>query len=171
MITSPLKYLGNMQSLANDFLVLMRSNTQYECFYDLFCGSASISLIAIENNLAKKYILNDAYSPNINYWQQVANKPTSLIDIYLSLINQLSAMRTVALQENFYQDQQNKFNEKTLSPQREAATFAFLLNHAMNGIPYLSFNKLSCKFAAAEISTDPLGEIFAARVMGVNRLF
>jgi site-specific DNA-adenine methylase len=143
-IIIPLKYFGNRQNLTDDLFTLINKkggNRKYSVFYDLFSGSGSIGLKAIQLDIAERYVINDTYSALKGFWECVRDekKVFLLIDDYKKIKQSLVSDNKI--QKNHYEALQNEFNEThhgMCQNFTSSAQFAFLINHAENGMPHFS---------------------------------
>jgi site-specific DNA-adenine methylase len=159
---SPIQYLGQIQPpVAKIIFDLIGTGKKYSYFYDLCAGSASMTLLAIENNLADSYVINDAYPPLSDLWRQIYYYPNQLIAEYKNLLTQLKKKKNFIEETMFVKQVQQAFNHSR-TPQ--PAHFAFLLNYTKDGMVYFSNGKLQCEFSPAE-------DFFAERVMKTHALF
>jgi amino acid adenylation domain-containing protein len=175
---SPLAYFGNRGDQKKDIFNLVQDYSQsqrgkqYDCCYDFFSGSGSMSFWAIENDLAKRYVINDVFAPLAAFWQEVKESPEELIKEYSLLLEQYEKADNKivyfsALQGNF---NQNAFKTKS----QYAAAFAFLINHAEHGVPLLTSRNgkqlLECQLTQEPGRLKIDGE-FAESVKSIHDLF
>ena len=159
MIKSPLAYFGNRGELQEDIFHLIEQHknqkaAKFRRCYDLFAGSASMSLQAIALNLADEYIINDVYGALAHFWEQVKAEPKALIAAY----RQIKAPFDCHVDKpSAYQEIQARFNEKRFENAAEqAALFAVIINHAKGGQPLLdqTGQRLSCEYAAGHSQAE-----------------
>jgi len=180
----PLAYFGNRGLAQADFFALIlqlkqQRNKKFRCCYDLFSGSASISLYAMQEDIAERYVINDCFRPLAIFWKTVRDQPAELIQAYNNILKNYSDLECMAA-ENYYQQLQLKFNQlnaaKILADKQSeyAAQFAFIINHANHGMPLFSGQDqqqiLQCELitTAGKLAID---EDFAEAVQQVHKLF
>jgi site-specific DNA-adenine methylase len=142
MANSPIRYLGNIhQQVAAKVFACLPADKKFQCFYDLFAGSASMTLIAIKNNLAERYVVNDAYQPLQALWRAIATDPQTLLSNYQDYQQKLLRADSPQQQNFIYQTLQTEFNAE-----QEPALLAFLLNYSAYGAVRLTAGKLNNEF-------------------------
>lgn len=145
-LLSPIQYSGGRSQKIDDILTVILEKRQGEkipCFYELFAGAASLSLNAIEADIAHSYVINDAYWGFALFWHMVRDAPEQLIANYQQLVG-LYTQTDETSRHQFYQWIQVKFNEHYLHEKHpsqdlkllQAARFAFIINHAHFGEPF-----------------------------------
>lgn len=84
-IKNPLRYPGAKSKLYDYIYKLLVSENKIGCtFYEPFAGSASISLLLLENNFIKKAVLNELDPLLYNFWFSVFNHTDELIQMILN---------------------------------------------------------------------------------------
>jgi acyl-CoA synthetase (AMP-forming)/AMP-acid ligase II/tetratricopeptide (TPR) repeat protein/thioesterase domain-containing protein/HEAT repeat protein/16S rRNA G966 N2-methylase RsmD len=179
-ITSPLAYFGNRGDNLDDIFKLITSyKKKYRGFYDLFSGSASLSLAAMELELADFYVINDAFYPLTIFWEVVAHHADELIESYEGLVKNF---RESLNADEFYKKNQELFNLKkqfnSLSAAEkiiQSARFAFIINNAEGGMPILKNNQaneqeLNCQLSSKKENLS-INDGFRNKVKHVNELF
>lgn len=184
-ITSPLQYFGNRyyngQSLETIFSLIEKNKEQrgkkFECCYDLFAGSASFTIEAMQRDIAESYVVNDFYRPLKQFWDCVKDKDPSqvLIQRYKKFVNDYEASKPEH-RDDFYYDLRNKFNQNNTGGVEASAQFAFLINYSKDGMPTLEEGvesgvpKLKCE-PSATWPNDAKPEIFEKLVKQLHNLF
>lgn len=83
-IRNPLRYPGAKSKLYDYIYKLLVSEGRVGCtFYEPFAGSASISLMLLENNAIKKAVLNELDPLLYNFWFSVFNHCDELIQMII----------------------------------------------------------------------------------------
>jgi len=152
-----LNYFGHRSNQQDDIFKLLQETLQsdkikkkWHCCYDLFSGSASMSIEAMRLDLAERYVINDAYHPLTLFWQTVKENPEQLNEAYQKILRDYCESTEDRLL--FYQNQQQLFNKEQANFQlpdtnnsvalvQQMARFAFIINHAEYGIPTIKETK------------------------------
>jgi Site-specific DNA methylase len=80
MIKNPLRYPGAKSKLYDYIKKLLETQNLVGCtFYEPFAGSASLSLMLIENNLIKNAVINEKDPLLYHFWHAVFNDTEELI--------------------------------------------------------------------------------------------
>lgn len=139
-LLSPLRVFGNRDEDHNDFFKLISLHLQerqkpYRCCYDLFSGSASLSLMAMKNAVAESYVVNDVFPPFAIFWTTLQHQPDALIRAYQE---NYDAFIEAKDKEAYYRDLQEYLNTTAvygeLSKNKYASIFALIINLAQNGV-------------------------------------
>jgi amino acid adenylation domain-containing protein len=179
---SPLLYFGNRSKEQEDYYCLIlayreKREQPFDCCYDLFSGSASMSLQAMGLGLAKSYVLNDINPSFAKFWQVVKDSSDELITEYTALYDNYHSK---GLSKDYYETIQNQYNENisalTTPAVKHAAHFAFLINHAKDGMPLMAKNSDKDEQRLCCIATDkvePLAspDVFGETVRQASKLF
>ena len=81
-IKNPLRYPGAKSKLYDYIYQLLVAENKMNCvFYEPFAGSASISLLLLENKAIKKAVLNELDPLLYNFWYSVFYHTDELINL------------------------------------------------------------------------------------------
>ena len=119
-----------------DRLLSLVQGYQFERVIDPFCGSGSFTFEAMRRNMAKQYIVCDAYPPIIDMHKTVQVSPDDLKKAYLGLCNTglgFFTQHPIACVEKLE-------NEK--DPCKRAALWIFLSNRLLNNRPLFAGEKI-----------------------------
>lgn len=178
----PLQYFGSRNDQQEDYFKLITADLaqrgkKYRCCYDLFSGSGSMTLAALAHNLADHYVMNDVFEPLAQFWLEVQYNSDKLIIEYESLIEKFRQTENCD-HSHFYKQILEMYNKDLfLKSEQKAAVFAFILNHAINGMPLLTVkegkNILDCEYdvITAESIGFPIDEKFGEAVRNIHQLF
>lgn len=84
-IKNPLRYPGAKSKLYDYIYKLLVAENKTGCtFYEPFAGSASVSLLLLENNSIQKAVLNELDPLLYNFWFSVFNRTDDLIQMILN---------------------------------------------------------------------------------------
>lgn len=124
---SLLKYPGGKYTLLDAIdKLLPRGNL--DLFAEPFLGGASVAL-----NIGRRYphmLLNDANVDLINFWEQIAKSPDSVLSELHSLIGKLATFES----KDVYLEVREAFNQRGVSEVAHAAMFYFLNKQGFNGL-------------------------------------
>ncbi|GJM06437.1 MAG: hypothetical protein DHS20C10_01710 [marine bacterium B5-7] len=99
--------------------------------YDLCSGSASISVAAMEQNIAKNYLINDLCTPLQAFYQRVKVFPSEVIENYSELID---AFHTSSSRPLFYKRLKDIYHGLQATAEQRAALFPVIMNLS-DGLP------------------------------------
>lgn len=98
-------YQGSKRKLANQILGLIQHEVKGD-IYEPFAGSAAITLAAASAEIGNGYVIGDKFSPLIDLWELIIDKPQYVSQIYSEIWNaQLSDPKAHFLKVR------NEFNE------------------------------------------------------------
>lgn len=131
---SGLLFFGNRSDMIHDILGCLEPERQFETLFDVFCGSASISLATAEMQLSKHHVCNDRCCAIINLLQAIQDEPESLSDLINGHLKRLND--TPKSQEKYYEAFKKVF-QSTPKPKdlSQAAVFFMLLLFAKSHMP------------------------------------
>lgn len=185
--SSPLAYFGNRGTMEpNDTLKQNTSDLfrlfsdyrssaphKYKTCYDLFSGSASLTLVAMHLQLADEYIVNDAYPPLAMFWQAVKTRHLNVIDYYNDLCHELSLLTSADKKTQMFDTYQAKFNDTKSSEFEKGVLFAFLINHSKEGMPMLAIENgqtvLRCNYGD-NIINSTIDNDFSQLILHASKL-
>ena len=132
---TPLFYFGQRESIVADLFLLL-GNKKYQCLYDPFAGSGSVSFAAMEEDIASDYSLNDSFPVFKYLWEMIKASPGEFISEYTAYLTNYCAQaknNRVA----FYNRALSDFNHALSSGfyAKSALLFAFLINFADKNMP------------------------------------
>ncbi len=81
-IANPLRYPGAKSKLYDYILKLLKQENLIGCtFYEPYAGSASLSLMLIENNIVSNAVINERDPLLYSFWDAVFNNTNDLVDL------------------------------------------------------------------------------------------
>ena len=170
----PLNYFGRRDSMMESIMTLISAmtpsiskyKTPFDTCYDLFSGSASISVAAMEKQIAKNYVLNDACEPLQSFYQNVKDKPASVISEYNAWMKRF---RESTNKKVFYNALKHTYQSQIPGPSR-TTLFPILMNLS-DGLPRLNRESraISPFFSDTQMSISE--EEFKTNVWYTNKLF
>lgn len=140
VITTPLRYFGDRSQDNNDYFDLLlkqkaNRGRPYRRCYDLFSGSASLTLGAMTLDLAEMYIVNDLQPAFALFWEAVRETPKALVANYADIKGRYLE---AADKKYFLEQLQRNYNAglatSSLDSSQNSATFAFIINCAKDGM-------------------------------------
>lgn len=143
-LSLPLYYFGNRGIDAQKILRCFCINTNYNTFYDCFCGSGAFTLAAMQIKLAKSYNMSDSYKPLVSTLNALKDSPQKTIKAYVDHIKNLEKLSTPEERNSYYLDVQNKLN---LNYDRdELVDFLFISNFSQLNLPLMQGEKNISEF-------------------------
>ena len=98
-------YQGSKRKLAER--ILDEINFPIDTFYEPFAGSAAITLAAIADRAANKYVISDKLEALAGIWQMVAKSPTLLADQYETFWNEQTGQ-----EKDYFNKIRDRFNKE-----------------------------------------------------------
>lgn len=171
----PVQYFGNRFGQIDEFKSLIikareKRSKPYKCCYDLFAGSASLTLSFLEHeDFAEEFVINDIFAPIVLFWKQLQINPRVVVDTYDQLLKGYLDCNSIESRQGFFQTTQEKLNLNSIDinygTPEQAAIVAFVINHAQHGIPIItgkgSGQKLNCQLIETVVGKLPIDEQFA----------
>lgn len=150
------------------FLDLIKS-TQCRRFIDVFAGSGSFSLFALQHGIAESYLINDAYPPIIYLFEAVRYHPETLILEYQNLCKKVSEkLKLFSMPQAYYLRLAEELADGNTKPFRKAVLWLFLANRLKQNRPLFFGEKIISGFDLhPTITTVDLVE----RIRNLNILF
>jgi amino acid adenylation domain-containing protein len=182
VVMSPLRYFGDRSHDNNDYFDLLLQQKayrgrSYRCCYDLFSGSASLSLGAMALDLAERYIVNDLHPAFALFWEAVREAPQVLVAFYAEIVSlYLKAVGKKCFLEQLQQNYNADLATDSLDYTKKSATFAFIINYAKDGMlvmrsrDVLAYQELCCKWSVDGEMRCSL-DFFERAVFKANALF
>lgn len=129
-----LPFFGNRSNMITDIYSLCKiSPNQFNCLFDPFTGSNSITQFMASKNIAKKYYCNDRSNIIYQLLTEIKNQPKRLISIMNKNISDIH-------NNNAYEKLKIIFNQEQIDQQTKCALFFILLLFTENHMP--KFDKL-----------------------------
>lgn len=147
---SPLLYVSNrstrVRNTLMDDLFSFIKQRKYDKFYDCFAGSAAASFFAMQNKIAKSYIINDLWEPLAMLWHYIKEAPETVKNNFEILSQDLYKAYALGNDYSFFNKIQYEFNNKTSSSEK-AAMVLLLINYSEDGAPWLENGILQNTFS------------------------
>lgn len=124
---SLLKYPGGKYALL-DAIEAELPKCSIDVYAEPFLGGASVAL-----NIGKRFsemLLNDANVDVINFWEQIATNPESVLKAFEQLLQSNELLKS----EDVYLECRKSFNEKRNEPSVRAAELYYLNKQGFNGL-------------------------------------
>ncbi|CAH6419705.1 D12 class N6 adenine-specific DNA methyltransferase [uncultured virus] len=137
---TPMFYFGQRESVVEDIFRILPSKS-YRTLYDPFCGSASISLAAMNKGVARSYHLNDSYPLIAEFWKTIKDNAALVMkdysDIALTMSKTPPEYRRGQYNEllNLMADSDRSDTLSSEDVIKKAATFLFINNWAEHNMP------------------------------------
>lgn len=137
---TPLSYYGQREFIIRDLFALL-GNNRFQCCYDPFSGSGSLSFEAMDRELAQNYFVSDSFPVLRSLWELIKIKPQELISQYTSCVEIYISM-TKEERCNYFSKMLTIFNECNKSGflAKAAMLFTFLINYSEKNIPEFDKN-------------------------------
>jgi site-specific DNA-adenine methylase len=168
---TPFYYHGQREGSIKDLFNLIPSK-KYECFYDPFAGSGSLTFAAMERNIATRYFMNDSIPVLSCLWALIQRYPLAVISQYSEMATAFCS-KSGPKRKTFYEQILKKFNEDFGQKIYAAAaiSFLFLINFSDNKIPLFNKNSLATQADLFyDIQTLPHElQLFSARIVAVSK--
>lgn len=142
-VKSPLRYFGDRYESVGDIVNILQCSKPYDCIYDLCSGAGMIGFNILNQNLAKKCVINDAYPAFKYFWQAVRDDHLALISHYQTLIDKYQTHPENRAE--LFIKVQNHFNHSKSNDVIYATNFAFVLNHALYHEIKFNHKGLACE--------------------------
>jgi DNA adenine methylase len=103
-VPHPIPYQGSKRKLANTILSYIES-INVDTFYEVFAGSAALTLAAADRNIGSKYHINDCLVPLMGIWDLIVMSPKDICDSYESIWK-----AHIDREPNYFFEIRNEFN-------------------------------------------------------------
>jgi site-specific DNA-adenine methylase len=171
---TPLAYFGQRETIIPDLFALL-GERKYQCIYDPFSGSGSISFAAMQKKLGQHFYLNDSF-PNFKHiWEFIRAYPQEFIKEYSEYV-QSYCSQAKNERRSFYSKLLADFNNASRCGfyAKAAILFTFLTNYADKNLSIFDKNLQLVSeanvFIDIEIEKKNLAD-FTQRVMYLHELF
>ena len=133
---TPIQYFGQREAIIPDLFKLLGKN-KYQCLYDPFSGSGSVSFAAMDQDLAQHYYISDSFEIFKHLWELIKTYPQAIIDDYTKYLYDYY-IQPKEKRNNFYNQLLKKFNESNQAGfyAKAAIMFVFLINFADKNMPF-----------------------------------
>jgi len=118
-------YFGGKRRVARAYGPLL-TGKRIDTLYEPFAGSASFTLWAATNNIAKRYILGDIQKPLCHLWEDIIDKPNQTSDGYTAIWKRANEVGW----EDHYYHVRDHYNATY-----DTAALLFLLTATFNATP------------------------------------
>jgi site-specific DNA-adenine methylase len=160
---TPLQFFGGGERIESTYGPFLRNRGKYRRVYDPFCGSASVTLFAMQNGLADEYAFSDVDRPLMDFWALVKALPELVIARYQELAEALAALPSEPERAAAFDAQVERFNDSD-DPTTRALLYPFLLSASRLHLPRFR----SGRFTNVYGQLPAPGE-FAERVRATHR--
>ena len=142
VINSPIRWAGSKKKLLNEMIKTFDATKTV--YVEPFLGSGVVFLNVINNNLYKKYYINDVNGTITGFFQAVMNGNNELYNAILDLTTLYNGFE-LEKQEVFYYKIRNEFNSiidtnNEIENNRKQALFWFLMKTGFNGVYRVNSN-------------------------------
>lgn len=123
-----IKWSGSKRSQSED--IIARFPKEINTYYEPFVGGASVLRQLLHSDIkVNKYICSDINEDLINLWNDIKNKPMSLINDYEYMWNELNADDDLARKKEYFYKVRKRFNENHYTED-----FLFISRTTTNGL-------------------------------------
>lgn len=124
-----IKWSGSKRSQLESIISYI-SKSQYDIYYEPFCGGASMLRGVIQSNIHfNKYICSDINNDLIRLWNDIMYDVDRLIYDYTIMWNELNVLN-IDDKKKYYYDVRSRFNEF-----KSTSDFLFIMRTTTNGMP------------------------------------
>ncbi|MBC1831224.1 Dam family site-specific DNA-(adenine-N6)-methyltransferase [Listeria seeligeri] len=149
VITAPIRWTGSKKKLLNEMLLTF--DKKKSVYVEPFLGSGTVVLNVLNQNMYKKYYVNDINSNLIDFYRILKSEKEKLFDIILDICKKYNELENISEKEIYYYEMRKKYNEGRIKIHKRAAVFWFLMKSGFNGVYRVnSKNKFNVPFGKKE---------------------
>lgn len=132
VVTAPIRWAGSKKKLLNEMLHAFEKNK--DVYIEPFLGSGIVLLNVLENQMYKKYYVNDINENLILFYNTLKNDSNQLIKRIDSLCREYNKFADDEEKWNYFYKKRESFNKKQIRNVTRAALFWFLMKAGYNGV-------------------------------------
>ncbi|MBC6298692.1 DNA adenine methylase [Listeria booriae] len=132
VISSPIRWTGSKKKLLNEMLYTFKEDK--EIYIEPFLGSGTVLINVLNNNMYKKYYVNDINSSLINFYITLKEDSNRLANMITIICLEYNALENENEKESYYYEMRVKYNEEDLELYHKSAVFWFLMKSGYNGV-------------------------------------
>ncbi|MBC1885773.1 DNA adenine methylase [Listeria seeligeri] len=149
VITAPIRWTGSKKKLLNEMLLTF--DKKKSVYVEPFLGSGTVVLNVLNQNMYKKYYVNDINPNLIDFYRILKSEKEKLFDIILDICKKYNELENISEKEIYYYEMRKKYNEGRIKIHKRAAVFWFLMKSGFNGVYRVnSKNKFNVPFGKKE---------------------
>ncbi|MBC2044301.1 DNA adenine methylase [Listeria seeligeri] len=149
VITAPIRWTGSKKKLLNEMLLTF--DKKKSVYVEPFLGSGTVVLNVLNQNMYKKYYVNDINPNLIDFYRILKSEKEKLFDIILDICKKYNELENISEKEIYYYEMRQKYNEGRIKIHKRAAVFWFLMKSGFNGVYRVnSKNKFNVPFGKKE---------------------
>ncbi|GJM06441.1 MAG: hypothetical protein DHS20C10_01750 [marine bacterium B5-7] len=157
MLELPIEYFGQRRHIAEEIISWLRKDNgeKYAFCYDLFSGSASITIAAIGSpaaqQIARHHYINDCFPALTDFLEAIKSRPFRVGESYKK-----EYLKLCTIGPNYFPQALKEFNAEGTTDFRRAELLPLLLNFSDGGLPTFDKDNKFSPTISPELSADKL---------------
>lgn len=149
VINAPIRWAGSKKKLLNEMLHAFEADK--DVYIEPFLGSGIVLLNVLENQMYRKYYVNDINNNLILFYNTLKNDSAQLIKRIEVLCREYNSFSDDGEKWDYFYKKRDSFNKKQIRCVTRSALFWFLMKAGYNGVIELILRENSTFHVANEI--------------------
>lgn len=132
VLRAPIRWAGSKKILLNEMLAVFDNSK--DVYVEPFLGSGVVLINTLNNNVFKRYYVNDINENIIAFYQLLKESPDELIKGIRKICAQYNHKESMDEKCDFYKLKRDSYNRNRLKPLSKTITFWFLMAAGFNGV-------------------------------------
>lgn len=132
VISAPIRWAGSKKKLLNEMLHAFEADK--DVYIEPFLGSGIVLLNVLENQMYRKYYVNDINSNLILFYNTLKNDSAQLIKRIETLCREYNSFPNDEEKWDYFYKKRDSFNKKQIRCVTRSALFWFLMKAGYNGV-------------------------------------
>lgn len=132
VISAPIRWAGSKKKLLNEMLHAFGADK--DVYIEPFLGSGIVLLNVLENQMYKKYYVNDINNNLILFYNTLKNDSAQLIKRIETLCREYNSFSDDEEKWDYFYKKRDSFNKKQIRCVTRSALFWFLMKAGYNGV-------------------------------------